>query len=686
MFSVVARELKKANCLSLHELIRRMATICRTPPKCTIVHACWDWKHFFLGGYLKEDAPDDYDAESLKTTDTAKYLNKWDLWTQYHVYRFKECTRAGYSILHVKEWASKQYNYIPDYKISKGMHLVQPSKLENPPVLQLSDKDHPTEPALFNADHTVAKVEAFFNSVKRHGRRAARNRWGDYDANAVEGPFAEWDKLLKSLIFTREDALTYLGECVAACNTNTNLKPNHDSNPDCNRNLTLGEFLWPHQIPVRTGEGRAVDVPMFIDVIFKSKAPTMTYRPMDEDCDVVYPSKYDLGRDLREQQLTDAKKGKPEILSIKKTHVAIKYIDERGLKGYRVGALVQHVKGNAMKSKQVNIEHMPDWRYVSGRFGIHLTVIVRELFVRKADIDEEMDRFDVTWTQTNRKSLDTEIWLTEDVIAYFDAVMNEKSSMEAASKTAVFFRIPKDICDMIKQKIDTWGKPQVEKIKGSDDVEDVEGNYVGTAEFYDKYDDKKMSGNNLVGEIIMYAYCDENWIVTWYRGKVLLANTNEGSVMYSTSFDDKQEDVELKEDDYGPKYADNKSWFVVKSVNFRIGDMVSITDKVLSVGQEAIKKASDTIVGGKRRRRPTREQEEAKTKQGELLKNQVDESDDDEPLLKKKNSVSTKTKETIITNKATEGTCLEKNVAYTYNDARKKKFPRWWQQSKEWSA
>ena len=90
---------------------------------------------------------------------------------------------------------------------------------------------------------------------------------------------------------------------------------------------------------------------------------------------------------------------------------------------------------------------------------------------------------------------------------------------------------------------------------------------------------------------------------------------------------------------------------------------------LLSVGQEEIRKASDTIVGGKRRRRPTREQEEAKTKQGELLKNQVDESDDDEPLLKKKNRVSTKTKETIITNKATEGTCLEKNVAYTYNDA-----------------
>ena len=125
----------------------------------------------------------------------------------------------------------------------------------------------------------------------------------------------------------------------------------------------LGEFVLNlyghvHQIPVRTGEGRAVDVPVFLDVIFKTKAPTMTYRAPNEDCEVVYPSKHDTSRDLREQQLSDAKKGKPEIVSIKKTHVATKYIDERGLKGYRVGALLQHVKGKAKKSKKVDIEHM----------------------------------------------------------------------------------------------------------------------------------------------------------------------------------------------------------------------------------------------------------------------------------------------------------------------------------------
>jgi len=43
-----------------------------------------------------------------------------------------------------------------------------------------------------------------------------------------------------------------------------------------------------------------------------------------------------------------------------------------------------------------------------------------------------------------------------------------------------------------------------------------------------------------------------------------------------------------------------------------------------------------------------------------------DDSNDDEPLFKKKIEVSTKTKETM-TKKATEGTCLKKNVAY--NDA-----------------
>ena len=411
-------------------------------------------------------------------------------------------------------------------------------------------------------------------------------------------------------------------------------------------------------------------VPLFSDVIFKLKTPTMTYRAPNEDCDVVYPSKHDKGMELREQQLRDAKKGKPEILSIKTTHVAIKYIDERGLKGYRVGALLQHVKGNAKKSKKVDVEHMPDWRHVSGRFGVHLTVIVRELFVRKADIDEEMNRFDVTWTQSKSNSHDNETWVTEDVIVYFDAVMTEKSSMEAGSKTTNFFTIPEDIRDMIKKKMETWENHRVVyiQLKSSDAVEDTEGNYMGTAEFYDKYDAKTMSGNKLVGEIIMYAYSDENCIVTWYSGKVFSANTEGGTKMYATSFADKTEEVELKEDDYGPNYADNKSWFVVKKVNFRIGDMVSIIEKVLSEEQEASGKASETTVGGKRRRRQTTgmqlDARSRKNEQAGMLEDEVDNEDDsdDELVFKKKIQVSTKIQ------KATEGTCLEK-VHVAYNDA-----------------
>ena len=64
-----------------------------------------------------------------------------------------------------------------------------------------------------------------------------------------------------------------------------------------------------------------MDLPVFLDVIFKSKAPTMTYCAPNEDCEECYPSKHDKSSDLREQQLSDAKKGKPEILSIKKTHL-----------------------------------------------------------------------------------------------------------------------------------------------------------------------------------------------------------------------------------------------------------------------------------------------------------------------------------------------------------------------------
>ena len=116
-----------------------------------------------------------------------------------------------------------------------------------------------------------------------------------------------------------------------------------------------------------------------------------------------------------------------------------------------------------------------------------------------------------------------------------------------------------------------------------------------------------------------------------------------------TSFADKTEEVELKEDDYGPNYADNKSWFVVKKVNFRIGDMVSIIEKVLSEEQEASGKASETTVGGKRRRRQTTgmqlDARSRKNEQAGMLESEVDNEDDsdDELVFKKKIQVSTKT-------------------------------------------
>jgi hypothetical protein len=138
--------------------------------------------------------------------------------------------------IHTKEWATKNYQYVPTRDVAIGIHLVQPYLEKNQDNLQMTEKDHPTEPALFKTDHTAAKIDAFFNTIKKHGRGAGRNRWGNFDPNAVEGPFADWDKLQKSLIFTKEGALTYLGECPAGCNPNSdpNTNPNHDnkSNPN----------------------------------------------------------------------------------------------------------------------------------------------------------------------------------------------------------------------------------------------------------------------------------------------------------------------------------------------------------------------------------------------------------------------------------------------------------------------
>ena len=72
---------------------------------------------------------------------------------------------------------------------------------------------------------------------------------------------------------------------------------------------------------------------------------------------------------------------------------------------------------------------------------------------------------------------------------YFDAVMTEKSSTYGGRiKDNKKITIPEDIRDLIKQKMGTWENPRVANIqlKSSDAVEDKEGNYMGTAEFYDK--------------------------------------------------------------------------------------------------------------------------------------------------------------------------------------------------------
>ena len=61
------------------------------PPKCRILHSVWDWKYFFVGGYLAADAKP---GEEYITEAKAKYINMIEQFTRYHVFRFEKCKKG----------------------------------------------------------------------------------------------------------------------------------------------------------------------------------------------------------------------------------------------------------------------------------------------------------------------------------------------------------------------------------------------------------------------------------------------------------------------------------------------------------------------------------------------------------------------------------------------------------------
>ena len=108
------------------------------------------------------------------------------------------------------------------YKLNKVLYAVLPNDTLYANMLQLTDKDHPTVPIRFRACHNPASSAKFFKKIREHGR-ASPGRWGEYDVDQTEGPFADWKKHELSMIFTKDAAIEW-----------------------------MGAFQWPHEVESRT--------------------------------------------------------------------------------------------------------------------------------------------------------------------------------------------------------------------------------------------------------------------------------------------------------------------------------------------------------------------------------------------------------------------------------------------------
>jgi hypothetical protein len=111
IFSVVSGTLKKEKCLSLDQMMDRLSKLDLNeprPPKCKVLHSVWDWKYFFVGGYLKDDVED---GEEYMTEAQAKHINMIKQFTTYHVFRFAKCNKEGDVFIRGKEWGRKDVFY-----------------------------------------------------------------------------------------------------------------------------------------------------------------------------------------------------------------------------------------------------------------------------------------------------------------------------------------------------------------------------------------------------------------------------------------------------------------------------------------------------------------------------------------------------------------------------------------------
>ena len=448
-------------------------------------------------------------------------------------------------------------------------------------MLQLTDKDHPTVPIRFYATHTLASSQRFFQKIRDHGK-AAPGRWGEYVVDQTEGPFADWNKHEESMIFTKDAATEW-----------------------------MGAFQWPHNVDVRKPIAKELIMPLFAPVFMRTGAHKMMHGrpPMDLEQNRHAYMPLTVGTRDREMKILKSKQeelaaSKP--LPITTSHVVIAFQNKNMHDGYRVGELVQERSDSKTKTKTVmkTFKHTPAYNTVKGKVGCFWTVKVRELTTKDSTLDADK----MEWNRHgNMEELN---WAYSDIIAMFNAavVTDAGSCMERMSKKqnkpTKSVLIPTSICDIIKTKITgrAFHGPDLVVFEAMDDITK---NYSGTEECHAVHDESIMSGDGLLGTRIAYAYVDENKLVTWFAGKVIACRTNvDASIEYNIIYDNK--DIEwqcLSVDDYGPTFYEGAAgWVALKSIVFRVGDTVYITEKILRVKSLLLDPPQKTTQERKRKR------------------------------------------------------------------------------------
>ena len=568
VFSVIAGVLKEDDCLGLHEMIERLEKLNLNdphPPKCRILHSVWDWKYFFVGGYLAADAKP---CEEYITEAKAKYINMIEQFTIYHVFRFEKCKKDGYVFMRAKEWAGAKggifYPYYPEPR--NPLMMVFPNEKHYPGLPQLTEKDHPTVPVRFNTDHNPRTSKAFFLAIRNHGRMN-KGRWGDYTEDQMQGPFADWKKLEASMIFTEDDAIAF-----------------------------LGAFQWPHEIAVRVPARQELQMPIY-QLTFKKPTHAIDGRhPLDMETNLsdympLRPRKHDKEKEsMREAAEKEAGSAPEKIIM---SHVAIAFKDKNMNSGYRVGELIQEriQKQNKNKAVSKTFQHTPAFNPVAGKVGYHWAVKVYELTTK----DTDLEPYEMEWKRgDSRIALN---WAFEDIILIFNATAVEQSSMQhktkKQNKPSKSVRIREDCCEMIKSRLTALMFEGAELVQ-LETMHDKEKNYSGNEEYHAQYDGSAMSGDGLVGTRIACAYADENKVVTWYAGKVIAFATNDEEVSYHIRYDNGETVwYSLTKDDYGPEYYEGYAgWVSLKSIVFRVGDKVYVTEKVLQEKEHTVQVAS----------------------------------------------------------------------------------------------